>query len=135
MKSVKYLLELQKKTGLNDTALAELLEVSQAAISQYKHGKRVMDENTVGFVAVHLNLTEHQAMQLIAAANYDRTEKTGKKSAWEVFMNRGAAVAASVLMATSVNLFLTPDSANAANMRVPEGSNYSQYSLCEVLSR
>lgn len=114
MKSVKYLLDLQKKTALNDTALGQLVGVSQAAISQYKNEKRIMDDETC--IAVAMALDVHP-MQVIGAACIDRAEKSGQKSLWEVFMNRGAAIAASVLIATSVNLFLTPAPANAATMR------------------
>lgn len=110
MKSVKYLLDLQQQEGLNDTALSKKLGITQAAISQYKSGKRVMDDETCLAVALAL---EVNPMQIIGAACIDRAEKTGQKSLWEVFMSRSAAVAASVLVASSVNLFLTPKDAEA----------------------
>ena len=114
MKSVKYLKAVRDKYQLNtDGEVANLLGISRAAVNHYMTGRRVMDENTVGAVALALNLTEHEAMLMVAAVGMDRAEKEGKTSPWEVFMNRGAAIAASVLMATSVNLFLTPQNAEA----------------------
>jgi len=114
MKSVKYLLDLQRKKSLNDTATAQLLGVTQAAISHYKTGRRVMDDETCLAIALQL---EVDPLQIIGAACIDRAEKTGQKSLWEVFMARTAATAAAVLLASGVNLFLTPGNAEAATMR------------------
>jgi transcriptional regulator with XRE-family HTH domain len=114
MKSVKFLERLKKERELtSDRQLAIYLGVGTSTISQYMKGNRVMDRETCAKVAMALNLNEHEAMQLIAATAADQAEQAGEKSLWEVFMNRGAAVAASVLMATSVNLFLTPQNAEA----------------------
>lgn len=130
MKSVKYLEDVRSKYDLKtDAALALKLGKTAPAISQYIKGTRVMDDEACLAVALALNINP---MEIIGAACIDRAEKTGQKSLWEVFMSRGAAVAASVLMATSVNLFLTPAPAEAATMRVTEGSDSSQYRLCEV---
>lgn len=115
MKSVKYLLDLQERRRLTDTALANLLGISQPAVSQYKNGKRVMDDETCLAVALQLEI---DPMQVLGAAFLDRAEKTGQRSLWEVFMNRAAATAGAVLVASSVNVFLTPNPANAASMRV-----------------
>jgi transcriptional regulator with XRE-family HTH domain len=117
MNSVKYLLELQARKGLSDTGLATLLGVSQPAISQYKAKKRVMDDETCLAVALQLDI---DPMQVLGAAFLDRAEKTGQKSLWEVFMNRAAMTTGAVLVASGVNLFLTPAPANAAAMRVSE---------------
>jgi len=133
MKSVKYLEQLRETRGLKtDGEVATLLGLTRGAVSHYTTGRRVMDDEACLAVALALNINP---MEIIGAACIDRAEKTGQKSLWEVFMSRGAAVAASVLMATSVNLFLTPDSANAATMRVAKGSESSQYRLCEVWCR
>lgn len=117
MKSVKYLLELQKTTGLNDTALGKLLNVTQAAVSQYKSGKRVMDDETCLAVAMELNV---DPLHVVGAACIDRAEKSGYNSLWKVFMEKAAATAATVVLATGVNLFLTPHDA--------EASTYGPYS-------
>ena len=46
MKSVKYLEQVQNKYALkNDAALAEKLKITRSAISLYKSGQRVMDED------------------------------------------------------------------------------------------
>ncbi|HEY0587486.1 MAG TPA: helix-turn-helix domain-containing protein [Pseudoduganella sp.] len=131
MKSVKYLEQLREQRGFKtDEELANLLGISRGAVSHYTNGRRIMDDETCIAVAMALDI---HPMQVIGAACIDRAEKTGQKSLWEVFMNRGAAVAASVLMAASVNLFLTPAPANAATMRAGEGSGSLEYRLCEVV--
>ena len=115
MKSVKYLEDLKAKHGLkNDRQLAMHLNMGTSTIHQYMSGKRVMDDEACLAVALDLNINP---MEIIGAACIDRAEKSGQKSLWEVFMNRTTAVAASVLMTTSVNLFLTPAPAEAATMR------------------
>ena len=116
MKSVKFLLDLQQRRGLTDTALAALMGVSQPAISQYKKGKRVMDDEACLAVALALEI---DPLQVIGAACIDRAEKSGQKSLWEVFMSRTAMTAGAVLVASGVNLFLTTPHANAATVRVP----------------
>lgn len=118
MKSVKYLLDLQKKLDLNDTALGKRLNVTQAAISQYKAGKRIMDDETCLAVAMQLDI---DPLQIVGAACIDRAQKSGQSSLWEIFMSRTAATAASALIFGSVTLFLTPNDANAATS--PEGQH------------
>ena len=129
MKSVKYLLDLQERKNLSDTALASLLGVSQPAISQYKHARRIMDDETCLSVALHLGI---EPMEILGAVFLDRAEKAGQRSVWEVFMNRAAMTAGAALVATSVNFFLTPTPANAASMRVPAGNDFTSYRLCEI---
>jgi transcriptional regulator with XRE-family HTH domain len=119
MKSVKFLQKLQNEKGLNDAATARLLGLNHSAISHYKTGKRVMDDETCLAVALQLGI---DPIQVVGAACIDRAEKTGQKSLWEVFMNRAAMTAGAVLVASGVNLFLTPGNADAATMRVPEGN-------------
>lgn len=114
MKSTKYLERLKADKKLNDTELAKLLGVTQPAISQYKAGKRIMDEETCLAVALALDI---DPLEIIAAAGLDRAEKTGQKSLWEVFMMRTAATASALLFALTVNLFLTENAANAATTR------------------
>lgn len=119
MKSVKFLVELQNSRGLNDAATAKLLHLTAPAISQYKSGKRIMDDETCLAVALELGI---DPLQVVGAACIDRAEKTGQKSLWEVFMMRTAATAALVLVASGVNLILTPAPADAATMRVPQSN-------------
>ena len=130
MNSVKYLLQLQQRKDLSDTALAQLLGVSQPAVSQYKNAKRVMDDETCLAIALHLDI---DPMQVLGAAFLDRAEKSGQKSLWEVFMTRAAMTAGAVLVASGVNLFLTTGDANAASMRLAADTDSSFYRLCEGL--
>lgn len=111
MKSVKYLEQVRQKYALkNNAALSKKLEVSESAISLYMKGQRVMDEETCLRVALALEI---DPLQVLMAAGIDRAEKAGQKSLWEVFSMR-TATAAALVLATSVNLFLTPTPAEAA---------------------
>lgn len=115
MKSVKFLEQLRQKMGNPPiSAVAERLNLTAGAISHYTTGRRVMDDETCLAVALELGI---DPLQVIGAACIDRAEKTGQKSLWEVFMARTAATAAAVLLASGVNLFLTPGNAEAATMR------------------
>lgn len=130
MKSVKFLEQVKAQYGLkNDRQLATHLNMTSGTISQYMSGKRIMDDEACLAVALQLDINP---LQVIGAACIDRAEKTGQKSLWEVFMSRTAATAAAVLVASGVNLFLTPESANAATMRVPATVDSSFYRLCAV---
>ena len=111
MKSVKYLEDVKSRHALkNNAALAKHLELTEGAISLYMSGKRVMDEETCLAVALALEIEPHF---VLLAAGIDRAEKTGQRSLWEVFSKRSA-TAASFALVMSVNLFLTPQNAEAA---------------------
>ena len=114
MKSVKYLTQVREKFGLkSDAALAEKLDLSKGGVSMYLSGKRIMDDETCGKVAYHLNI---DPMLVVAAACIDRAEKTGQKSIWEVFMSRMAATAASVVLGLLVVLSgFAPSNVEAAD--------------------
>lgn len=118
MQSVKYLDQAISKLGLkNDSALAKHFGWSSGAMSQYRAGKRVMDDEACLAVAMALELDEGQTMRLLMAAGMDRAEKAGQQSLWSVFSQRMAATAASALLATGVTLFLTPENAEAAPVK------------------
>ena len=111
MKSVKYLLNLSEMTGLNDTQLAKEIGITQAAISQYKSGKRIMNDESCLAVA---NLLNVDPMLVVAAACIDRAEKTGQKSLWEDFLMSRMATACALLFFACVTNFLTLPKAEAA---------------------
>jgi len=114
MRSLKYLEMVKEKYRLNSaTAVAVKLGLSKQAVSNYLNANRVMDEETCVAVALALELTEHQTMELIMAAGMDRAEKAGQKSLWTVFSQKMGAVAASALVAVTVTGFLTPPNAEA----------------------
>jgi len=125
MRSLKYLEMLKEKYRLNSaTAVAVKLGLSKQAVSNYLNANRVMDENTCLAVAMALELSEHETMQLLMAAGIDRAEKTGQESLWTVFSQRMATVAASALLVVGVTGFLTPQNA--------EASTYKAYSAAEA---
>ncbi|MBA5687249.1 helix-turn-helix domain-containing protein [Rugamonas apoptosis] len=114
MKSVKFLEQLQVKLGkATQQELADVLGITQGAVGHYLHGRRVMDDETCLAVAMQLNI---DPIQIVGAACIDRAEKSGQSSLWEVFMSRMAATAASAVLLVSVNLFLTPNDAEAATL-------------------
>lgn len=133
MHSVKFIdLAVRQCGHKNDSSLAKKLGWSSGAISMYRSGKRVMDDEACLALALELGISP---LEIIGAACLDRAEKSGQKSLWEVFMNRAAATAGAVLVASSVNVFLTPTPANAASMRVSEAPVSTSYRLCEVRRR
>jgi len=133
MKSVKYLLDLQESKGMNDAQLARFLNLTAPAVSQYKSGKRVMDDETCLAVALAL---EVDPLRVVGAACIDRAEKSGQHSLWEVFMSRMAAPASALLTVAAVNLFLTPSSAEAAPLRaVSEASTSNALYYVKWLAR
>lgn len=120
MKSVKYLELVREKHHLkNDAALAKYLGVGSSAMSHYMSGRRVMDEETCLAVAMALDI---EPTKVLMAAGIDRAEKTGQKSLWEVFSQRMAITASLILV---VNLFLTPEKAEAAPLLTYSSANAS----------
>lgn len=109
MRSTKYLEDLQRKTGLNDTELAKKLGISQPAMSNLKAGRRIMENETCIAVALELTI---DPMRIIMAADMDRAERAGQRSLWEVFTAR-MATAASVILGILVILgsVITPSDA------------------------
>lgn len=120
MKSAQYLDQVKAKLGLHaDKELAEHFNVTKAAISQYKSGARIMENEMCLAIALDLDI---DPLKIIMAADMDRAERSGQRSLWAVFSQRMAATAASAVIATGVSLFLTPPPADAANMRVADCS-------------
>lgn len=120
MRIDKYLTDVMRKHHFGkDKELADWLGVSPAAISQYRAGTRSMDNEKCVKLALELNI---DPMKVIMATDMDKADRSGQKSLWEVFMSRTAMTAGAVLLASGVNLFLTPTPADAATMRVPEGN-------------
>lgn len=111
MKSTKYLdLLIEKRHLKNDVALAEMLDVGKSTISNYRKGIRVMENEMCLKVAMALDI---DPLHVIMAADIDRAEKAGQRSLWESFTRKAAAFAGVAVMASSVNLFVTPTDAQA----------------------
>ena len=77
-----------------DKELAAWLEVTPAAISQYRSGARTMDNEKCVKLALELGI---DPVKIIMATDMDRAERSGQHSLWEVFMTRMAATAASAI--------------------------------------
>lgn len=134
MRTGKFLDEVMREKGFRrDKELAEWLNVTGAAIAQYRSGARTMDNEKCVKIALELGI---DPIKIIMASDLDRAERAGQKSLWEVFMTRtqtakSAGVAAALLL-VFVTLFLTPDAANAATTRVSESISFTTYKLCEI---
>lgn len=111
MRSVEYLKQVKTKHGIKTNRdLAKHLEMTEAAISHYMNGRRVMEEETCLRVALLLDI---EPSRVLMAAGIDRAEKNGQRSLWEVFSKR-MPTAASVLGAIVVTNLVTATSAEAA---------------------
>jgi len=125
MRSVKYLEKMQFEKRLNDTQAAALLKISKAAVSQYKSGNRIMDDETCLAIALELDINP---MEIIGAACIDRAEKSGQKSLWEVFTTRTANVKSTgvtaALILSLVTIFMTPTPAKAAEIQATSDCHF-----------
>lgn len=123
MRIEKYLGEVMAKRAIaKDKDLADWLGVSAAAISQYRSGARSMDNEKCVKVALELDI---DPMKVIMATDMDKAERSGQRSLWETIMARGAAVAASTVLATGVTLLLTPQNAEARTYSTVASENSS----------
>jgi hypothetical protein len=128
MKSTKFLELLAKQKELKtDLALAKSLNWSSGQLSQYKSGKRIMDDEACLALALALDINP---MEIIGAACIDRAEKTGQKSLWEVFTMRTAqSINAVLILMVSVTLFLTPSTGEARPAYVSPDAHFI---LCKI---
>jgi len=111
MRIEKYLTDvMQKRQFKRDKELADWLNVSQAAVSQYRAGVRSMDNEKCIKIALELDI---DPLKVIMATDMDKAERSGQQSLWTVFSQRMAATAASAVIAF-VTLFVTPEKANAS---------------------
>ena len=132
MKSAIYLDQVKTKLGLHaDQQLAEYFNVTKAAISQLKSGKRIMENEMCLAVALALEI---DPLKVIMAADIDRAERAGQRSLWAVFSQRMAA-AASVVAVIGVTGILTPENAEArtyaphSDANRPTNLYYVKYSM------
>ena len=129
MKSTKYLDAVKQAHQLkNDTALAYLLGVGQNTVSQWRNGKRFMDNEMCLKLAQALDMQD--PMPIIMAADMDRAERAGQRSLWEVFSPRMAhsgLVALLVALLASVTNFATPSPAEAAPLSHSSAPNTLHY--------
>ena len=80
MKSIDYLDQVKARHGIkSDYALAQILAVTHATVSHYRHGKSVMDSTTAVKVAELLAINP---LVVIAAAELERTHKDKVRQVW-----------------------------------------------------
>ncbi|CAM2286221.1 HTH cro/C1-type domain-containing protein [Ralstonia mannitolilytica] len=129
MRVEKFLDDAIARHGLkNDTALAKLLGVRQNAVSQYRSGKRTMDNEMCLRVAQLLDM--ENPLPIIMAADLDRAERAGQRSLWEVFSPRMAhsgLITVLVALGLGVTNFVTPSPAEAAPLSHSQGPNTLSY--------
>lgn len=116
MRSERFLDAVKNRHGLaSDTALAEYLGVTQAAVSHYRVGRRTMDNETCLRVAQALDMAD--PLPVIMAADMDRAERAGQHSLWEVFSKRMAPAATTAtlgVLVASVTKFVTSPTLQAS---------------------
>ncbi|WP_229415648.1 helix-turn-helix domain-containing protein [Pseudoduganella armeniaca] len=79
MNTLEYLDAVKRRHGItSDYALAKLLKIGQPAISAYRNGRRIIDDDTALAVAVAL---EVNPLAVIAAANAERAKTPRRKRA------------------------------------------------------
>ncbi|MNJ98646.1 hypothetical protein D3C87_164130 [compost metagenome] len=87
MTTLEYLDRVMVKCELlSDSALASKLEVSKSAVSLYRTGQRVMDEEVCLKIAHLLKLSDPYPVLL--AAGLERAKRSGKKSNWRYFSSK-----------------------------------------------
>ncbi|CAJ0709581.1 hypothetical protein LMG7143_01130 [Ralstonia thomasii] len=126
MKSMKYLDAVKQAHKLkNDTALAELLGVGQNTVSQWRNGKRFMDNEMCLKLAQALDMQD--PMPIIMAADMDRAERAGQRSLWEVFSPRMAHSAATILVLATAGVtnFVTPTTLQAFSHAIAAGQRFA----------
>lgn len=130
MRSEIYFDRLIEKKGLkNDLGLAKYMGWSSGRMSQYRTGKRIMDNELCVQIAMELEM--ESPLQIIMAADMDRAERAGQKSLWEVFSPRMAhsgLMAILIALLASVTNFVTPSPAEAAPLSHSQAPN----TLCYV---
>jgi transcriptional regulator with XRE-family HTH domain len=130
MKSARYLDQLAEHKHLkSDADIARFLGRTKGAISNYRHGTRVMENELCLRIALELGLDN--PLPIIMAADADRAERIGQKSLWEVFSPKMAGISAAVIFAVVTN-FVTPSPAQAAPA---QDAGSMRFILCQILYR
>lgn len=120
MKTIDYLDLTKKKLNIkSDYELSKLLSLTSAGLSQYRTGKRVMDDYTAAKIA---EVLEIPAIQVIADANAEREKDEKKRNYWKELARQSHAVA--LVMSLFLGGFMVSDSIDAKS---PE------YTLCAML--
>ncbi|WP_354681230.1 helix-turn-helix domain-containing protein [Cupriavidus plantarum] len=117
----------------SDTELAEVIGITQPAVSQYRSGKRMPDNEVCLQIAQALAMND--PMPVIMAADMDRAERAGQRSLWEVFSKRMALATPAtlaVLAVASVTNFVTPSSVQTSTGAIQAAKHHV---LCQIRRR
>lgn len=126
MRTTDYLKAAQRKLGHTTSAqTATHLGVTEAAISRYASGDRVMDDYIAAQVAGILGV---DPLRVIAQANAEREKDSQRRAYWERIANFGG-MAASLTAVAGVVLLTTTTGVEAAPLL---GS--AMAALCVMLS-
>jgi transcriptional regulator with XRE-family HTH domain len=86
MNTPQYLDAVKRHLGIeSDYALAKRLGFSQSAMSSYRTGRRVFDDDAALTVALALGVNP---LQVIAAANAERSKTDEQKARWTGLMEK-----------------------------------------------
>lgn len=136
MRTSKFLDEvMSKKDFRRDKQLAEWLEVTAAAIAQYRSGARTMDNEKCLKIALELDI---EPMKVIMASDLDKAERAGQKSIWEVFMTRTqtiktAGVSALLCFVFVTNLLTTQEAKAAPALAISGYEVNANFILCQII--
>jgi transcriptional regulator with XRE-family HTH domain len=89
LNTLEYLDAVKKKHGISsDYALAKVLSFSQPAMSAYRNGRRILDDDAALRVATELGLNP---LIVIAAANAERAKTPEQRDMWHGIMEKFSA--------------------------------------------
>lgn len=94
----------------SDYAMAKWMGVERTTVSQYRLGKRTIDDYAAARIAAALGI---DPMIVIAAANAEREKTDERRDYWKNFYERLGGVAAGVAFIGVVTLILTSTHHNA----------------------
>ena len=87
----EYLEQIKARKGFtSDNQIAQALDVTRQAVSNYRCGKTVPDDYTAAKMA---ELLGRPPMELIAAANAERTKSAKERKFWERMLSTAALLA------------------------------------------
>lgn len=112
--------------------LAKHMGWSSGRMSQYRTGKRIMDNELCVRLAMELDM--ENPLPIIMAADMDRAERAGQRSLWEVFSPRMAHSATTILVLATAGVtnFVTPTTLQAFNHAIAAGQRFA---LCKIVRR
>lgn len=123
--SLEYLLEaLEKAEGRNDGEKAKTLKIAGSTLSQYKSGKRQMDEFTCIMIGRILGI---DPMEIIAACQEEREKNEERRDFWRDFRQTLGAKAVAGLTIGALTMTAAPEAMAKSPSPQNKPVNYVYY--------